>query len=234
MGKLIHAKGRVIVTVDMQYKNKHTFSNGKTIVLVRQVNNFDRKYTEPVNAIIVSSDNIPEFSEVLIHPNSTHDTNRIFNYTQLSGKKIASEINTYSIREEDCYLWRKGTPEWTPCAAYATGLRVYEPHAGMIVGIPPKRVKDVLYVTSGKYKGEVIKTMRACDYELIFNDLDGREKRIIRFRPEGDYSNPNPAHHREAEAIAILHGLTSKVKAGKLFVGVSVSDCGPVKSTYAR
>lgn len=234
MGKLSHPTGRVIVSVDMQYKNKHTFSNGKQIVLVRQVNNFDRKYTEPVNAMVISADTIPAGAEVLIHPNCTHDTNRLFNHKQISGHDIAAEINTFSIKEEHCYMWRKGTPEWTPCSIYDTGLRVFQPHAGMIVGIPPKRIKDVLYVTSGKFKGQVVKTMRACDYELIFNDLDGREKRIIRFRPEGDYSSDNPAHHRESEAIAIMHNLTDMVNAGKLHIGLTESNCKPVNDpSYA-
>lgn len=234
MGKLVHPQGRVVVSVDMQYKNKHRFHNGTQIVLVRDVNNFDRKYTQPVNALVLSGDKIPVLAEVLIHPNSTHDTNRIFNYKQLSGKDIAAEINIYSIREEDCYMWRKDTPEWTPCSVYDTGLRVFQPHAGMIIGIPPKRLKDILYVTSGKYKGQCVMTLRACDYELIFNDLDGREKRIIRFRPEGDFTSANPAHHREAEVIAIMHELTEKVNDGRLWVGLSQSDCKPINdSVYA-
>lgn len=229
MTKLRHPIGRVIVTVDMNYKNKHTFNNGTTIVLVRQVNNFDRKYTEPINAAVISADNMPFGAEVLIHPNSTHDTNRIFNKNMLSGKTIAAEINTYSIREEDCYLYRTEGLDWTPCSIYATGLRVYQPHVGMILGIPPKKIQDVLYVTSGKFKGQVVKTMRACDYELIFNDRDGKEKRIIRFRPEGDYSSDNPAHHRESEAIAILNELTEKVENGSLCVGLSATSCKPLK-----
>lgn len=229
MGKLCHPQGRVIVSVDMQYKNKHTFEDGTQIELVRQVNNFDRKYTEPVNAIVISGNKLPEGAEVLIHPNSTHDTNRIFNHGRISGKQIASEINIYSIREEDCYMWRKGTTEWTPCSIYETGLRVFVPYIGLLVGIEPKLIKNMLYATTGKFKGQVVKTLKACDYELIFNDLDGREKRIIRFRPEGDFSSPNPAHHREPEVIAIMHDLTDKVNDGDLYIGLSISDCKPLK-----
>lgn len=228
---LIHPVGRVIIEMNRQHKNSHTFRDGTRIVLVRQVNNFDRKYTEPISGIVISADNIPVGAEILTHPNCSHDTNRIFNYTQLSGKNIASEINIYSIREEDCYMWRKDVPEWTPCSIYDTGLRVYKPHAGIIVGIPPKRLKDTLYVTSGKYEGHVVMTMRACDYELIFNDLDGREKRIIRFRPEGDFTSDNPAHHREPEVIAVMHELTELVERGKLWVGLTASNCKPINQS---
>ena len=226
MGKLTHPQGRIIIKMDMQGKNSHTFEDGTKIALVRQVENFDRKYTEPILGVVVSAEKIPPGAEVLVHPNSTHDTNRIWNYNQLSGSEIANEINFYSIPESQCYLWRTINPQWQPYEhIYATGLRVFKPYKGILHGIEPTHLKDYLYVTSGSYQGQVVKTLRACDYELIFNDTNGREKRLIRFRPDGDYTSLNPAHHREPEIIAIMHEMTSMVNDGDLYVGLTKSDC---------
>ncbi len=36
------------------------------------------------------------------------------------------------------------------------------------------------------FAGKVVATLKAVDYEVIFQDTNGRENRIIRFRPFGD------------------------------------------------
>ena len=67
-------------------------------------------------------------------------------------------------------------------------------------------------------------TVKASDFEIIFQDRDGKENRIIRFRPFGDKEND-----REEEAIAIFDDITSLVKNGKYFVGLNDKDCEPIK-----
>jgi hypothetical protein len=211
---LIHVEGKVIVKVDLQAKNQHTFSDGTVIRRERQFDNFNRRETEAVNAICVSGEGIKAGAEILIHHNATSETNRITNYKNTLG----SDIAYYSIQVEQCFLWLDGD-KWTPLPPYATALRVFEPYNGVIEGIEPTLLKDTLYVTSGDYNGIVVKTIMASDYCVVFQDTNGREGNIIRFRPDGCEKT-----NREPEAIAVLNELTERVNNGELLVGINISD----------
>ena len=108
--------------------------------------------------------------------------------------------------------------EWHPSEWYATALRVFKPYEGFIEGIPPTKINDTLFVTSGKYKGKIVRTLKASDYQLTFRDpLTGRDVSMIRFRPDGD-------KEREPEAIAVMNGLTKDLRQCKLLVGLTPSD----------
>jgi len=217
-----HAHGRVIIQVDMEFKNSHRFEDGTQIKLVRGVNNFDRKYTEPINAIVMSSENIPSGAEILIHHNSLHDSNRLFNYKPLSGAEIASDIRYFSIPELEAYLWRMGNDEWQPVKGFATALRVFEPYKGILQGIPPKQIKDTLLITSGKLKGKVVMTLKSSDYQLCFQD-NGRERNVIRIRHDDD-------NEIEREEVVLIHDeFTRKVGNGELLVGLNQSDAKTIK-----
>jgi hypothetical protein len=225
MLNMIHAKGRVVVSVDLEYKNHHTFSDGTTIRLERQYENFNRRITEPVNAIVVSAEGIPAGAEILMHHNAVHATYEILNARTLSGADTGTTVKYYAIPEEECYLWRAdGTLEWTPCKGFTTALRVFEPYRGLLEGIEPTKLKNTLYITHGDLKGEVVRCLHACDYEIVYRDRNGRENRIIRLRHFEGEENP-----RE-EIICILNELTEKVNTGDLFVGLSASDCAPLNN----
>ena len=201
----------------MDAKNSHRFANGAEIALVRGVDNFNRRYTQPVNAIVVSSDCVPRETMVLIGHNSTQEMYRIYNHRSLSGKDIAENVLYYAIPEEECFAYLYGG-EWGPARGFEFALRVYRPYAGDIIGIPPKVIKNVLYVTTGELKGTVVHTLKAADYEIIFQGTNGREDRRIRFRHWDDQEHP-----RE-EVIAIDHGMTEDVKEGRLVVGLNHWD----------
>lgn len=226
MNKLECVQDRIIVTVDMNFKDSHQFEDGSKIALVRRVENFNQRYTQPVNAIVVSGENIPEGAEILISHNSTHPTGEIFNYKNLSGKYIASDIKYFSVPISECFAWRIGENEWQPMSNFDFALRVFEPYEGVLTGIQPTKLKDALYVLTGKYKGNVVLTLKGCDYEIIYQEkVTGREGNIIRFRPDG-----NEKEQRDPEICAILHSETEKVKSGKLLVGLNTSDCKPLNS----
>lgn len=215
---LKHVENKIVIRVDPEGKNTHRFDDGTTIRLERQFNNLNRRETEPVNAWVVSGEGIPEGVEILIHPNAIHDSYRIFNYTPLSGEEIASNWKYYGISEDMCYLYREGE-EWLPLKGFATALRVFEPYKGLIGNIPPKQLKNVLYVTKGAYEGQVVHTVVAADYQIVFQGTNGQESSIIRCRPNGDEKT-----QREPEVIAIDHVLTNLVKQGKLLVGITIND----------
>jgi hypothetical protein len=85
-------------------------------------------------------------------------------------------------------------------------------------------------MTTGEYKGLVVRTIKASDYEIVFREpTTGQESRLIRCRPNGDERT-----NREEEVIAIDHSATEKVNSGKLYVGLSKKNAKPVNEyTYA-
>jgi hypothetical protein len=216
-------KGKVVVSVDLEGKNSWRFSNGQTIRLERNYNNLNMREVSPVNATCLAAEGIPSGAEILIHHNSTHAVNQIFNYAPLSGETTSSSVKYYAIPEEECFLWRtEDMPHFSPCKGYATALRIFEPYKGMISGIEPTKMKNFLYVTSGPLEGHVVKTLNACDYEIVFQDRDGREGRVIRFR----HYNGEP--HEKEEVVAVLPTLGEMVKKGELWVGLRPQDARPL------
>ena len=219
MSKLIAPLGRVIVSIDTEGKNSHTFENGTKIRLERKMNNLNKRYTEPVNGKVVSSEFIPEGSTVLLHHNSCHDSHRIFNYQSLSGNEIADTTKYYSLPISQVFFYKEpNTTEWKPTQGYATALRIFKPHSGIIQGIEPAQLKDTLFVTSGLYKDKAVRTLKASDYLIHFQGEDGREQQLIRFR-ETDVDD------RVCEVIAILHDVTEQVLNGELQIGLTTTDC---------
>jgi hypothetical protein len=224
--KLKAPKGRVIVSVDVELKNSHTFESGVKLYIGRKYNNLNRRETEPVNATVIDAENIPEGSQILVHHNSFHDAYMINNYRKLGG--AADDIREFSIEEDRCYLWReKKGDEWKPLKGYATALRVYKPYKGFLTGIDPTEIKNVLFITSGELCGKVANQLIATDYEIIYQGDDNREARIIRCRHyEGAELND-----RE-EIVAIDNDLTRRVHAGELLVGISPTKAA-IHNEYA-
>ena len=208
---------RVIIKVDLESKNSHTFKDGTKIKLERVYDNFNMRYVKPVNAEVVNAKEIPVGSEILIHHNATHDTYKIFNY-QRPTAEASSNMQYFSIPIEECFMWRdKKGSTWNALNNFITGLRIFEPYTGFLEGIEPTLVKNKIYVTSGELEGNVVGTVISSDYEIIYQDDDGTEGKIIRLRyyPEGNDRN---------EVISIEHELTNKVKNGELLVGYNTSD----------
>lgn len=228
MSELKHAEGKIVISIDIESKNWHTFSNGQKIRRERQFNELNRRVSEPVNAVVISGNNIPSGTQILIHPNVVHDSNRIFNYCQLSGIETASDIKYYSAPQEMCFAYLENN-EWKPLPPFEFGLRVYKPYTGILQGIEPTEIKNVLWVTTGILKDNAVMTVVASDYEIIFQGIEGREDRLIRFRPDGD-----PKTQREPEAIAILNDTTEKILNGEYLIGLSSSDAKPLEiNAYA-
>jgi hypothetical protein len=215
--KLISPANRVIIKVDLESKNSHTFKDGTKIKLERQYDNFNMRYVKPVNAEVVNAKDIPEGAEILIHHNATHDTYKIFNY-QRPTAEASSDVQYFSIPIEECFMWRteKGST-WNALNNFITGLRIFEPYNGFLQGIEPSLIKNKIYVTSGELAGNVVGTVISSDYEIIYQNDDGTEGKIIRLRyyPEGNDRN---------EVISVEHEYTERVKNGELLVGYSISD----------
>jgi hypothetical protein len=226
--ELKHVENRIVVKIDMNYKNSWTFEDGTKISLERKYDNFDMKYVNPVNAEVMSAENIPSGAEILIHHNSCHDTNRVFNYTSLSGVDIASNIRYFSIPNSEAYAWYdKISKSWQPIAGFDFALRVFRPYDGILEGIEPTIIKDCLLIITGEYTGYIVRTLKACDYNIIFQDVTGREGNLIRLRSAEDVKT-----QRECEIIALDHNFTELYNNGELIAGINKSDAKPInKST---
>lgn len=221
---LKNIKGKVIVSIDTEYKNSYKLTNDVTIKLERDVENLNKRETQAVNAIVIASDILPVGAEVLVHHNSCHDVNRLFDYEPLSGEAIKNSIKYYSISEGDCYLYREGKNKYQPCKNIATALRIYQPYEGNLKGVKPKRIQNKLFITSGEFKNKVCEVLVASDYEIVYQGDEGREERIIRIRHFEDIDG----HERE-EIIAVNHEFTKLVLNNKLLIGLNANDATTFK-----
>lgn len=219
MANLKHTENRIIILIDLNYKDSHTFESGQKIYVGRRFNNLNVRETNPVNAIVISGEDIPKGAEILIHPHGICDTNKINGYESISAEQ-GNSVRYYSIEVTSAFLWRIGDEDWEPLKGFATALRVFKPYTGIIENILPTKMKDILYITSGYLKGKVCNTLKAADYEIVFMDKNGQENRIIRLRNfEGEHPND-----RE-EVTVIRHDLTEQLKEDKLLIGLSEIDC---------
>lgn len=210
---LKHTFGRVIVKVDIEKKNYHTFEGGATIRRERNFNEFNRRITQPSNAIVISGEGIEKNSEILISHNAIHDTNRIFDY-----RNDSPNIQYFSIPEYDCFAWRDKTGQMKPMKNYEFALRVFKPYEGMIIGMPPTIIKNILYITTGELKGKVVHVLDSSDYEIIYQEINGKEGNLVRIRHSED-----DAFDRE-EVVAVDHDLTEQIKRGTLLIGITEKD----------
>lgn len=223
MSTLTHVENRIIVLIDLDKKNWHQFDDGTKIRIERKYDNFNMRHVNPVNAIVVSGDGLPEGAEVLVHHNSIHETNLITNFKPLSGKAEASEIKHYSISENEAFAWHDGI-SWQPLKGYDFALRIFKPYNGILDGIEPTLIKQVLWLTTGQYKNKACIVLQASDYQLIFQDRNNKEGNIIRLRTE-----ENQKEQRESEVVAIHNHYTEMILRGELIIGLSKTDAKPLK-----
>lgn len=216
---------RIFISVKMDLKESHSFDESTKISLNRDVDNFNKRYVRPINGTVIHSAIIPKGAEVLIHHNATHDTYRIFDYKEISGEEIASNLKYFSIPETECYAWRTNS-EWHPCPGFEFGLRVFKPYPGALSGILPKQINNKLYITTGEFKNKVVITKMASDYEMIFQENNGKEGRLVRLRHFTE-----PENLRE-EIIGVDKDATFRVEHNELLVGLSSSDCKTLNEYY--
>ena len=220
------ANDRVIVKVDIEKKNSHRMENGQELKLARGWNNLNQRETQPVNGTVVdgSAANIPNGSEIIFNHNSIHPVNRLFNFTGLVDE-ASNPIQYYSILSNECYIWRQPDSfTWNACDGICIAERVFKPYEGVIQGIEPTKIENVLYIKTGEFAGKVVHTLKHCDYEMVFQGVDGREDRVIRCR---HFEGENKYNERE-EIIAVADDLTELVNDGKLLVGRTPSEAKKV------
>lgn len=216
MAQLKASEGRIVVQVNVESKNFHTFSDGTKIRLERKYNNFNLRYVNPCNGIVLAAENVPVGSQILFQYNAIQETFRVYNYKPLSGQEIASDIHYYSIPSEMAYAYLDGD-EWKPIKPYAFGLRVFRPYSGILQGIEPTQLKDTLYVRTGELAGKIVKTLKSCDYCIVYQEITGKEGNIIVFKHYEDQDSDLE------EVICIMDELTEQLNIGDLLIGIDIS-----------
>jgi len=68
-----------------------------------------------------------------------------------------------------CFAWHDGK-DWQPLKPFDFALRIFKPYKGAIQGIEPTLINDTLFVTSGELKGKAVKTIKASDYQIVFQN----------------------------------------------------------------
>lgn len=216
--------GKVLLKVDIEQKNGYTFADGTSIVMPRDTENLDKRYTWQTMGECIDDENIPKGALILFHHNATHDVNVVFDSDLLTKQEQLAGFKVISIKEHECYLWKeRGAEQWNPTKGFCTALRVFEPYKGIMVNIPPTIIKNCLFITSGEFKNKVARTLKACDYQITFRNENGVDQDIIRVRHFEDTDSD-----RE-EITCIDNGLTKKVIDKELLIGINVNNCYFVK-----
>ena len=178
------ANDRIIVKVDIEKKNSYRMENGQELKLARGWNNLNHRETQPVNATVIDgrASGVPDGAEVIVNHNSIHPVNRLFNFTGLVDE-ASNPVQYYAILSNECYIWRSpDSSTWNACSGFCIADRVFKPYEGFLVGVEPEQIKDVLYIKSGEFSGKIVHTLKHCDYEMVFQGVNGKEERMIRCR----------------------------------------------------
>jgi hypothetical protein len=222
LSKIRPRPGNLIVSINKEGKNTYQLTPDIQIQLARNVENLNRRETMPVNAVVVYSEKHPPGTEVLVHHNSFDPNNELFDIFPLSGDYEANDIKYFSIKEEQCFLYREGE-DWLPCAGFETALRLYKPYTGTFIGVEHTLIKGQLLITSGELKGKACHVVVSSDYEIVYQGTDGKEQRKIRLR-----HFPNEENERE-EVTAINHKNTELYNKGELLAGLTPQDAKPIE-----
>lgn len=255
-----HTTKRVVIKVDIEQKNSYRFGNGQVLVMFKNTNQMDRRYYAPVSGIVISAEEIPIGSEVLVEHNSCEPTNEIFEY-----KDDNSDIKYFSVPELEVYVWRRTEmpyyekhdlvdiyvglvpktilpystnpiiSEWHPTKYYAIAERVYEPYTGIFHGIKPSVIKNTLLIKTGELKGKIVHIVKNGQYEIIYQDTNGKPNQIlVTFHVEDQNELYDPILNAKQEITAVNWQLTERYLNVELLTGLTEDNCKPIEiSAYA-
>lgn len=228
---LLPNRDRVLVEADMQAKNSYRLTDEVTIQMERNIENYNGRETNAVQGYVTDQEGFPKRAEVLVDHNSLHPTNLIGDVEMKSNYKLFSvplpEVYCYrelKTNKTDCAIFYG---EWMPCENFLIIERVFRPYAGILEGIEPTELKNILFCLQGEYKHKVLHTAKWTDYEIIFQNEFGREDSIIRMRNNDD------------EVEAVSDDLTNLLLSGKLLIGKTASTATTFeeyikKTTYEK
>jgi hypothetical protein len=229
MNLLLPLNSRVLVSVDTTYRDKYKLTETIDIQMVRDIDQFDYRMKNPVNATVISGRGLKKSQELLLNHNSICETNRICD-TGLDDLSTPN-IKYYCIPENEVYMYRDaydaldGCGGWQPYTYYDFDAntkawketqvlivkKVFRPVQSILV-LPPKEVEDRLFVIRGNYEGNVLITDKYCYYTIYYQEVTGRDAHISRMLDN------------EWEVIGISHDLTAQVLKGELLIGDTPED----------
>lgn len=211
-------RNKVIVKIDTKQKERYALGNGAILEIERGYN-FNLREDRPSLAECIDGENLPAGADVLINylalePNYHVDSEQILtNEEKEQGYKILSI-------PKDMVFCYKEKNEWIPCEDYLLTERIFKPYNGKLVGIMPEVIKSRLYIVKGfdkwdgekkELSGKVCAVTLNSDYEVIWNNKNNMEERLIR------------TMHREI--LAVDDGMLKDLKNGKYLIGLSPANC---------
>lgn len=216
------AMNRVVVKMDVEQKSKLEFADG-TLLYIEKNFNFNLREDRCSYALCMYGEGLKEGCGLLLHHNSSHESNEVFDHDLLTEDEKKDGWKIFSVDADMVFCYNNGEG-WEPCKDFLITQRIFKPYLGKMVGIDHQQVKNRMYIVKGfdetdgdkvDLSGKVAVTLPHCDYEVIFHTPDNKEHHLIRSRI------------REIEALD--NGMLRDVKKGKLYVGLNHKDCKTLK-----
>jgi len=222
---MIALKGSVIIKIDTRQKERYSLGGG-LILEIQKGYNFNLREDRPSLAEIIDGAYFPSGTDILINYLALEPIYEITDENILTKQEKEQGYKIFSIPEDMCFAYFH-EEEWHPCKEYLITLRVYKPYTGMIIGMPPTLVKNIMYVVKGfsegtekdkvDLSGKVAVTLDWADYEIIWHNKNSKEERLIRTR--------------DREVIGIDKDALKKIKKGEYIIGISPTTATKLNST---
>jgi hypothetical protein len=228
---LLPLNNRIVIKVDTDYRTRYKLTDTIELQMVRNVEQFDERMKNPVNATVIAGRGLTEGMELLLSHHSVHEVNRLTD-TGLDSLDTPN-IKYYSVPEGDVYMYRDAYNPEDVCngwRAYSSleydsesdqfvmtdiliVKKVFRPKSTGLIWLPPVEIENKLFVVRGnRYEGKVLMTAQYCYYTIYYQEVTGKQCHISRMKDT----------HWEVEGIA--NDLTAGVVSGELLIGDTPED----------
>lgn len=222
---LRHAPHKVLIEVDITQRNSYRFANGTELVMFPKTDQFDKRFWAATSGIVVSADDMPAGSEVLIEHNSCEPTNAVVEYENAN-----PNIKLFSVPEMEVYAWRSPHyNEWVATKYYAIGLHVYKPYKGILQNIKAEVIKNTLLILSGELKDKVVHILKNGEYTIVYQDRNGKPNELLVTFNAPPEEQGDIIIDAKQEVIAIDHSLTERWLNGELLAGLTHENAKSIK-----
>ena len=216
--------GFVIIKIDTRQKERYRLGGTDIVLDITRGFNWNQREDRPTLATIIDGENLPSGTDVLVNYLALEPVYEILDEDILTKHEKQQGYKILSIPNDMCFAYfHKG--EWHPCKEYLITMRVYKPYGGMLLGVEPVLVKNIMYVVKGysegtekdkvDLSGKVAVTLDWADYEIIWTNRDNQEERIIRTR--------------DREVIGIDNSALEKINKGEYLIGLSPKTAKKLK-----
>jgi hypothetical protein len=219
-------KGCVIFKVDTKQKWKYNLTDDIQLHIEKNFN-FNLREDRCSRGYCINGDKIPFNAEILFHHLGSEPNYEVpYQHEFLTELEIHTGFKIFTVPEDMVFAYRTTEEgEWIPYKQFLITKRIFKAVNSSLSLAKFERVKNKLYVVSGKDEwdgeetdlaGKVMMVTENSDYEIIFHDTKNKPQSVIRTRWR--------------ELLAIDESMTKDVKSAKYFVGLGENDCQPLNN----